>query len=95
MTNPINTASYSYDNIDFVLGGKVTNCQRRELLYTTADAEGMTGDAVRTKYNGNPAHYLLAKAEVVTPSAAKNKAGAKEFCPPMIRQEGTKDTWEN
>lgn len=75
--DPIEDHPYLYD-IDFVLGGKVTNCHRRELLYTTADAEGMTGDAVRTKRQRKPSSALVeAKAEV-TPSAPKKQVGAKK-----------------
>ena len=59
-----------YD-IDFVLGGKITNCHRREIRYTTADVEGMTGDKPRAKRQRKPSSLLQAAKAEPAPAQAK------------------------
>eukprot|EP00546_Thalassionema_frauenfeldii_P020804 CAMPEP_0178898030 /NCGR_PEP_ID=MMETSP0786-20121207/2095_1 /TAXON_ID=186022 /ORGANISM="Thalassionema frauenfeldii, Strain CCMP 1798" /LENGTH=2308 /DNA_ID=CAMNT_0020568685 /DNA_START=106 /DNA_END=7032 /DNA_ORIENTATION=- len=39
---------YRYD-VDLILGGKIPNCHRLDLQYTTAEAEGMTSEGLRKR----------------------------------------------
>jgi hypothetical protein len=67
--------AFLYD-IDFVLGGKITKCHRRELLYTTAEAEGMIGDDGRSKRERKPSSVVLENAD--QPSGKETKGTAKK-----------------
>lgn len=57
--------------MDFVLGGRITNLDRTELLYTTADAEGMTE---RRKRNPSVAVKEAHETKGLKPPKAKKKA---------------------
>ena len=61
---------FRYD-VDFVLGGRITNVDRTELLYTTADAEGMTE---RRKRNPTVAVKEAQETEGLKPPKAKKKS---------------------
>ena len=76
------------------MGGKIINCHRRERLYTTADAEGMTGDVSRTKRQRKPSSVVQeAKAELgpaSTKTAVAKKASVKKGGPKKAKTGGGK-----
>lgn len=63
---------FRYD-VDFVLGGRINNVSRRELDYTTADAEGMTE---RRKRNPSNVVKEAQEAKHVKPAPKKKKPKA-------------------
>lgn len=70
--NNDNGHPYRYD-VDFVLGGRISKVERSELVYTTADAEGMTE---RRKRDRNPSTVVKEMEEtkqVVKKPARKRK----------------------
>lgn len=58
--------------VDFVLGGRINNVERKNLIYTTADAEGMTERRKR-----NPSTVVKEATETQKPSPKKRRAGTK------------------
>jgi len=71
---------YRYD-IEWVLGGRAANIERHELVYTTAEAEGMLGDGPRRKRRAatEPAKTTstAAAAKEATKKRPKASGGAK------------------
>jgi hypothetical protein len=76
--DPLEMHPFHYD-VDFVLGGKLTGVHRRELIYTTADAEGMTGDggSMRGRRKRKPSSLVLESQDNTEP-LQKKKGGAKK-----------------
>jgi hypothetical protein len=72
--NNDNGHPFRYD-VDFVLGGRISKVERSELVYTTADAEGMTE---RRKRDRNPSTVVKEAEEtkqvVKMPAPKKKKA---------------------
>ena len=64
---------FRYD-VDFVLGGRITNVERKDLLYTTADAEGMTE---RRKRNPSAVVKEAQEAKHVKPALKTKSATTK------------------
>lgn len=60
---------FRYD-VDFVLGGRISNLDRQDLLYTTADAEGMTE---RRKRNPSTAVKEAEESKGLKPPRARKK----------------------
>ena len=63
---------FLYD-VDFVLGGRIYNVERSELVYTTADAEGLTEDSssMRAQRKRNPSSVIREGAEEASQPAKK------------------------
>lgn len=76
---PLDKHPFQYD-VDFVLGGKICGVHRRDLIYTTADAEGMTadGDSMRAKRKRKTSSAVLAsQCAPGSPKTKKGKPAAK------------------
>ena len=82
---PVEKHPFTYD-VDFVLGGRITNCHRREFVYSSAEAEGMLADGgtARAKRKRKPSSVVLQNQEPAAPPEPKkkrannNKGGAKK-----------------
>jgi hypothetical protein len=76
--DPLEMHPFHYD-VDFVLGGKLSGVHRRELIYTSADAEGMTGDggSMRGRRKRKPSSLALDAQDSAEPPQ-KKKGGAKK-----------------
>jgi hypothetical protein len=68
---------FRYD-VEWVLGGKSSNLMRVELNYTTADAEGMTDDANRSRRKRKPSTFLQDATMDVTKKTTKKATAEKK-----------------
>jgi hypothetical protein len=78
---------FLYD-VDFVLGGRIVNVERTELIYTTADAEGLTEDAnsMRARRKRNPSAVVKEKAEEASQPAKKKAKVSKKASAKTVKK---------
>ena len=92
--DPLDLHPFSYD-VEFVLGGKISGAHRRELVYTTADAEGMTADGSSMRARRKRKPSLVVQAVQDDHGPLKKKQGGTKKSITAIKKTTKKEATKN